>query len=60
MKYIIFIPLTLIYLAILFIIAGAWCLWAFDFKTINDKVRSINEVLLVGNWLSDILDNNKY
>jgi hypothetical protein len=56
MKYIIFIPISILYILILSLIAGIQCLWSFDFKrNFYTYRRNINHKLKFGYWLEDIV-----
>jgi len=57
MKYIIFVPIFLIYVFFLSLISFILCLWSFDFKKYGIRKRNLNHKLGFGYWLSDIIGN---
>jgi len=60
MKYIIFVPILLIYLVILSLISFVQCLWLFDFKNFNSRMRNLNYKIKIGYWLANVTDINKW
>jgi len=56
MKYMIFVPILLVYVLIISLLAAIRCLWLFDFKkNFYTYRRNINHKLKIGYWLDDIL-----
>jgi uncharacterized membrane protein len=56
MKYVIFVPIALIYTLILSLLSAIACLWLFNFKThFQTYKRNINHKLKIGYWLEDVL-----
>lgn len=55
MKYLIFGPILILYIALLSTIGAVTCLWSFDFKNFSLRCRNINHKLGIGYKLTDIL-----
>ena len=56
MKYIIFVPILLLYTLILSLISFVQCLWSFDFKNFGLRKRNLNHKFGVGYWLWDRIE----
>ena len=56
MKYLIFVPILLVYNLIISIIVIVQSLWSFDFNQFGRRKRNLNHKLKFGYWLCDLLN----